>query len=212
MSTTLRYFSAVPRFWATAALAGSIAVCGYAQTVSTGAVVGVTLDASGALLQGAVVTLTNEETGEKSSSASDYQGRFGFLLLTPGAYLLCAGKAEFAQVCSSVVHVNVTRDPPPRNSSPGRKSCQQCAGICRTADGANGQFRSLGRVVNEKAVSNLPLVTRNFAQIASLSPGVLAGVSMPESLALGVRLCLRRANRQMAFSCMGCAPTTITGN
>jgi hypothetical protein len=48
---------------------------------------------------------------------------------------------------------------------------------------------ALGRVVNETAVSGLPLVTRNFAQIAALSPGVVAGCSTPESSDSGERRC-----------------------
>jgi hypothetical protein len=44
---------------------------------------------------------------------------------------------------------------------------------------------ALGRVVNERAVSGLPLVTRNFAQIASLSPGVSTGVYNAGELGLG---------------------------
>ncbi len=44
---------------------------------------------------------------------------------------------------------------------------------------------SLGRVVNETALTGLPLVTRNFAQIAGLSPGVVVGVYNAGELGLG---------------------------
>jgi len=44
---------------------------------------------------------------------------------------------------------------------------------------------ALGNVVNERAVSTLPLVTRNFVQIASLSPGVHSGVYNAGELGLG---------------------------
>src|SRR5262249_23706410 len=44
---------------------------------------------------------------------------------------------------------------------------------------------ALGKVVNETAVNALPLVTRNFVQIASLSPGVLSGVYNAGELGLG---------------------------
>jgi hypothetical protein len=44
---------------------------------------------------------------------------------------------------------------------------------------------ALGKVVNETAVIGLPLVTRNFAQIASLSPGVTTGVYNAGELGLG---------------------------
>src|SRR5262249_27008867 len=43
----------------------------------------------------------------------------------------------------------------------------------------------LGKVVHETAVNGLPLVTRNFAQIASLSPGVSTGVYNAGELGLG---------------------------
>jgi hypothetical protein len=44
---------------------------------------------------------------------------------------------------------------------------------------------ALGRVVNEQAMSGLPLVTRNFAQIVGLSSGVNVGVPHAGELGTG---------------------------
>jgi hypothetical protein len=44
---------------------------------------------------------------------------------------------------------------------------------------------ALGRVANQAAITGLPLVTRNFAQITALSPGVAAGVSNAGQLGPG---------------------------
>src|SRR5271170_4188128 len=44
---------------------------------------------------------------------------------------------------------------------------------------------ALGRVVNGSTITGLPLVTRNFAQIAGLSPGVAVGVYNAGELGLG---------------------------
>jgi hypothetical protein len=44
---------------------------------------------------------------------------------------------------------------------------------------------ALGHVINEKGVTDLPLVTRTFAQIAGLSPGVVVGVYNAGELGLG---------------------------
>jgi len=44
---------------------------------------------------------------------------------------------------------------------------------------------ALGHVVNETAVTGLPLVTRNFAQLAGLAPGVTSGVFNAGELGLG---------------------------
>jgi len=155
---------------------------GYAQTSSTGGLTGVTYDPSAALLRGAAVTLVNQDTGEKGSTTSDDQGRFGFLLLTPGRYQLCASKAEFAQACSSGININVTetrRVELRLQLASVVNQVQVWAGLVQTDTSA------LGRVVNETAVSGLPLVTRNFAQIASLSPGVVTGASNAGELGLG---------------------------
>src|SRR4029077_21290686 len=56
------------------------------QTTSTGALTGLVLDQSGAVLPGSVVVLTNQETRVTYSAASDGDGRFSFPLLPPGDY------------------------------------------------------------------------------------------------------------------------------
>jgi hypothetical protein len=50
---------------------------------------------------------------------------------------------------------------------------------------AGTESSALGRVVNETAVANLPLVSRNFTQIVGLSPGVSTGASNAGELGLG---------------------------
>jgi len=56
------------------------------QTSSTGALTGVTLDASGVVLPGVVIRLVKQQTNEFQSGTSDEQVRFSFLLLSPGLY------------------------------------------------------------------------------------------------------------------------------
>src|SRR4029077_8591911 len=68
-----------------------------AQTASTGAVTGLTLDPSGAVLPGVAVRVTKEGGSEAKSAISDVGGRFGFLLVPPGTYTLQAEKADFQQ-------------------------------------------------------------------------------------------------------------------
>src|SRR4029077_18765076 len=62
------------------------------QTSSTGALTGSLFDPSGAVLTGAVVRLTNQQTGATDSATSDEQGSFSFLLLPPGNYEVQASK------------------------------------------------------------------------------------------------------------------------
>ena len=156
----------------------------YGQTASTGALAGVTLDPFGGVLPDVLVTLVNEKTSETQSITSNREGLFAFVSLLPGRYELTASKSDFEplgiqglsihvtetlrlelhlQLAKRFEHTEVSSDP----------------GMAQTATSA------LGRVVNETAVSGLPMVNRNFTQIASLSPGVVAGVFNAGELGLG---------------------------
>ena len=91
----------LPRRWNFLRLVAlSLAFSGWAsgQTASTGALTGVTLDPSGAVLPGVILHLKNEDGSEAKSATSDKKGRFAFLLLSPGTYELQASKADF-QIC-----------------------------------------------------------------------------------------------------------------
>lgn len=79
----------------------------YSQTASSGALTGVAMDPSSAVLPGAVVHLANRDTGETSSAVSDEQGRFNFLLLPPPRYRVEANSAGFETLTGDAT-VNVT--------------------------------------------------------------------------------------------------------
>ncbi len=156
----------------------------YSQTASTGAVIGVTLDPSGAILPAVVVHLSKPSGGEKKSVTSDENGRFGFLLLPPGKYELQASAANFEPLNLTEINVQVTETV--RLDLHLRLAARiESAQVSSDPLMVQLDSSALGRVVNENAVSGLPLVTRNFAQIASLSPGVSAGVYNAGELGLG---------------------------
>lgn len=66
------------------------------QTAVTGALTGVTLDASGAVIQGVALHLINKDTDETQSATSDEEGRFHLVLLAPDRYQLEATRPGFA--------------------------------------------------------------------------------------------------------------------
>ena len=155
------------------------------QTASTGALSGVALDPSGALLTGAVVRLANEDTGAIQSAISDKDGRFNFLLLPPGKYELQASEigseiliasATVDIIVTEVVHLELRLR---------LATVFHSIGVYAEAAGIKTDGPALGKVVNETGVGGLPLVTRNFAQIASLAPGVITGVYNAGELGLG---------------------------
>jgi hypothetical protein len=155
------------------------------QTASTGALTGVALDPTGAVLTGAVVRLANQDNGAIQSATSDKDGRFNFLLLPPGRYELQASKTgSDTLIASATIDVSVTEVV---HLEMHLRPATVFSSIKVYAEAATVQIDSsaLGKVVNERAVSGFPLVTRNFSQIASLSPGVSTGVYNAGELGLG---------------------------
>ena len=155
-----------------------------AQSATTGALAGVTLDPSGAAVPGVTIQLTRRETSSAVSGTSDEQGRFAFLLLAPGSYHLEAIKAAFDPLQLDEINISVTETLRIElrlhlATVAGRIEVSSQLPMAQTDDSA------LGRVVNGTAVTGLPLVTRNFAQIAALSPGVISGVFNAGELGLG---------------------------
>jgi len=156
----------------------------HGQTTSTGALAGVSLDPSGADLPSVFLRLSNRETGRTKSAMSDAHGRFSFLLLPPGTYQLQATKTDFDSLNLMELHISLTEtlrlELRLQLAAHVERAMVSSQPVMVQTDSA-----ALGRVVNESSVSDLPLVTRNFAQIIGLSPGVAVGVYNAGELGLG---------------------------
>src|SRR5262245_4693063 len=69
-----------------------------AQSIVTGAISGTVTDASGAIVTGAKVTLTNEATQETQSVSTNESGLYHFPLLKPGRYSVSVEKEGFHRI------------------------------------------------------------------------------------------------------------------
>jgi Carboxypeptidase regulatory-like domain/TonB dependent receptor/TonB-dependent Receptor Plug Domain len=170
--------------WAIIALGLGFAGHLWSQTASTGALTGIVLDPSDAVVPRVTIRLVSQKWGETKFATSDDDGRFSFLLLPPGTYELAAKKVDFKPLSVNGLEIPVTE----------MKWLELRLQLLTRLDHAQVSTESpmfqidtsgLGQVVNEKAVTSLPLVTRNFAQIAGLSPGVTVGVYNAGELGLG---------------------------
>ena len=65
----------------------------FSQTITTGDVVGVVTDTSGAVVPDATVTLKSVDTGETRTDTTNTQGQYRFALLKPGEYVVSASTA-----------------------------------------------------------------------------------------------------------------------
>jgi TonB dependent receptor/Carboxypeptidase regulatory-like domain len=154
-----------------------LAIASYAsgQTSSTGALMGVTLDPGNSIVPEVTLHLVRLDGAKDTSSISDDNGRFAFLLLSPGTYELHASKSDFEPLKVSELHIVVTETLQLEVHLRVATRIEN-ADVFSEPTMVQTDTSALGRVVNENAAKGLPLATRNFAQIAALSPGVITGV------------------------------------
>ena len=162
----------------------SLSTSSFSQTPSTGALTGVTLDPSGAVLPQVSVHLTRLDGAETTDGQSDQNGVFGFYLLSPGTYEVQASKADFRPVSVKNIQVQVTETLRIELHLELAIRLEK-AQVFVESSMLQLDSSGLGRIVNKETVAGLPLVTRNFAQIADLSPGIVAGINNAGELGIG---------------------------
>ncbi|MGH9493095.1 MAG: TonB-dependent receptor, partial [Terriglobales bacterium] len=136
-----------------------------------GALRGSVVDASGGHIAGARVTVTNLATGVARQAATDSEGRFGVELLPPGDYSIRVEARGMAPLVRTAVHVDV-------GGAVELEFALQVAGPGETVNVAGEaplvetQSSEVSSVVDERAISQLPLNGRRFSDLALLTPGV----------------------------------------
>jgi hypothetical protein len=145
------------------------------QASSTGALTGIVLDLSGSVLPGVRVHLTADDALYTQSFVTNDNGWFAFPSLPPGDYELQASKSQFKTLNISRIHVPVTETLHLELHMELATRVER-TDVVAEAPTVQLETSALGSVVNEEAIRDLPLVTRNFTQLAGLFPGILVGV------------------------------------
>jgi outer membrane receptor protein involved in Fe transport len=141
-----------------------------AQTF-TGAISGSVKDSSDSVVPGATVTVTNTRTGQSRTAVSGAQGEFIFPALQPGEYQLDAELSGFSKKSLTGVILTVNQ----RLEVPIRLEVGQLSdtvSVVAEAVLVNTTDPTVGQVIEEKRVVDLPLNGRDFVQLATLSAGV----------------------------------------
>ncbi|HWB98930.1 MAG TPA: carboxypeptidase regulatory-like domain-containing protein, partial [Bryobacteraceae bacterium] len=144
-----------------------------AQTTST-AILGNVTDPSGAAIVGAQISVLNLGTQQVRRLATNDSGYYNVAGLDPGHYRVAVEKTGFkTQVRPSVelqVNQKLTLD-----FALGVGDVGETVSVTAEAPIVDSASASLGTVVNEKKIVELPLNGRNYAQLAYLIPGVTPG-------------------------------------
>lgn len=140
---------------------------------ATGTISGVVTDPSGSVIPKAQVDLTNIDTGARRKITAALDGLYVFNLVSPGKYRVDITSPGFKT--DRIEPVTVLVDSTTRTDarlSVGSAS-EQIDVIAATPLIETGNA-TLGTVVDHEQMVDLPLNGRNFAQLGTLIPGVLA--------------------------------------
>jgi hypothetical protein len=158
----------------------------WAQSASTGALTGTVTDPSGGVVPGASVTLVNAATGQSQTTESGSNGVFRFSLLAPGTYSVKVSAAGFKTTEVPSVVVNVTETPVVDAKMEVGETSQQVT-VSGEAVTLQTENAAAGTLVDSRAMTAIPLTTRNYTQVLSLSSGVTAGVNNAGLLGRGTQ-------------------------
>jgi hypothetical protein len=147
-----------------------LAIPAFAQ-LPTGTILGVARDSSGAVLPDTTITLTNVDTGAKRIVTTGDDGSFRLPELPVGHYEARGEHTGFKTETQRGITLQVT-DQAIINFNLEVGSTQQEVMVSAEVSVVNTQDATLGGLVTETAIKDLPLNGRNYVDLTLLQPGV----------------------------------------
>ncbi|HXJ04684.1 MAG TPA: TonB-dependent receptor [Candidatus Acidoferrum sp.] len=150
----------------------SFALGGLAHAQSTASLNGTVTDPTGAAIPGAKVVATNQATGIASATQTDAAGAYLFPALPIGTYRLEVTASSFQTAAISSLKLEVATSV---TQNVQLKVGQATETVEIVADAAiiETTTNSMGQVINEKTVQELPLNGRHFTDLSLLTPGTM---------------------------------------
>jgi hypothetical protein len=144
---------------------------------SRGTITGRVLDASGAVVGGAEVRATNRETGSVASARTNDSGNYTLPYLAPGVYNVTAEFSGFKKTEKPGVELRV-------NDVLNVELKLEIGSAAETVEVKGGtplletSNVSIGQVVEERQIQDLPLQAGNANELVLLAPGVVNSTNL----------------------------------
>ena len=173
-----------------------------ARAQSTSSIQGTVTDPAGAAVVKATVSVRNTDTGEERVVTTDESGTYALPSLTPGSYRIEAKAPGFQGVVAGGLRLEVGRSVV-QNFALKLSTASEVIEVSATAPVVEAGTVSVGQVIDQRTVQEIPLNGRHFVDLGLLIPG---SVTPPANGFLTAPL---RGQGSLAFNTAGNREDTV---
>lgn len=145
----------------------------YAQSTTQGAIAGTVMDASGAVVPGAAITIQNTATNFTQRLIADASGNFKAPLLEPGNYAVTVRAPNFANYRADNVIVAVSQTTAVQPRLAVASSSAEVI-VTEQAPVMNLESPDFTGSLNQQAMQNIPINNKRWSSLAMETPGVVS--------------------------------------
>jgi outer membrane receptor protein involved in Fe transport len=136
-----------------------------------GTVSGDLTDSSGAMVQGAKVTLRDEQKGYQFTTTSDKDGRYLFASIPPGMYSVTAEAHGFEKTVRTHITLNVSENAAANIVMKVGGETQK-VDVKAESQSIATEDATTGQVVDRRFINDLPIIDRTVTELTYLTAGV----------------------------------------
>ena len=140
--------------------------------VGTSRITGTVADSTGAVVAGATVTARNEETGVTQTQVTTEAGLYAFPSLPVGTYTVTVERPGFKRSQATGLKLEVDT-PLTADIALSTGEVTETVTVSAGAEQIQTANATIGNVVEQKAIEQLPLNGRNPLTLITLEPGVV---------------------------------------
>src|SRR5882724_7915156 len=147
-----------------------LSICQFLYSQANGNFSGTVTDKSGSVVAGATVKITSQATGVSREAKTDASGYYTLPLLPVSIYVIRVESQGFQPVEQKDLRLQVD-ERREVNFTLQPASVSQTVEVTANEVAVQTTDATLGQVITEQQVAQLPLNGRNFVQLATLTPG-----------------------------------------